>query len=555
MACSAREREVSPPVQQAPSTAENQPRSLETDFDFVEQPSQDFFCPVSLELLLEPQLTSCCGHHMSLEAATRLQREGKPCPMCNGEGWNAVLDKYHRRKVHEVRVRCRFQDSGCEWVGEVNEFRKHAESCTKRPWECKYCAVKCTFGEGEGKHLATCPKVPDPCPNGCEVGSVERCNMEQHLSVCPLEPVACEMKEFGCSVVVPRKELPTHMKESELQHLTVMTMSSLSLTRQLQQESKERDAKIAQLQNNFTKRMTQLQKESKARDVQMTRLLKESQERDAQIDQLLKQTEQRDLQVVQLQEELTEWMQKESTERMAQLQKESTERMAQLQKESKGMDWKITSVQKEMYEQKKMQTEILCKITQLQSDLGAIKIEVGKQSDDRQLGAVATSPRSSWERAWQHETTSPQPTQSAASPIGQSETSGSLSVTITEYMQHKEDEDQVFSEPFYTHVRGYKFKLQIIFYEKDIGAGLYLMKGEYDRQLEWPVEVNVRLELHNQTSNSGHVVRTENLTWEKTKKEKAFDISDCIVKYSTLEKNSLHMLNDCLKFKVAVDVL
>ena len=37
--------------------------------------------------------------------------------------------------------------------------------------------------------------------------------MEQHLSVCPLEPVACEMKEFGCSVVVPRKELATHMRE------------------------------------------------------------------------------------------------------------------------------------------------------------------------------------------------------------------------------------------------------------------------------------------------------------------------------------------------------
>ena len=99
------------PVDLVPSTADNQPRSMERDFDFVERPSQDFFCPVSLELLLEPQLTSCCGHHLSLEAATRLQRQGKPCPMCDGEQWSAMLDKYHRRRVHGVRVRCWHKDT------------------------------------------------------------------------------------------------------------------------------------------------------------------------------------------------------------------------------------------------------------------------------------------------------------------------------------------------------------------------------------------------------------------------------------------------------------
>ena len=72
--------------------------------------------------------------------------------------------------------------------------------------------------------------------------------MEQHLSVCPLERVACEMKEFGCSVVVPRNELARHMRESELQHQTTMGMLNLRLTRQLLQDSAEKDRKIAQLQ-------------------------------------------------------------------------------------------------------------------------------------------------------------------------------------------------------------------------------------------------------------------------------------------------------------------
>ena len=172
--------------------------------------------------------------------------------MCNAEQWSAVLDKYHRRKVHEVRVRCWHKDNGCDWVGEVNELKRHDDSCTKRPWECEYCGLKCTYKEGEGKHWPTCLKFPEPCPNMCEVGSVERCNMEQHLNVCPLEPVACEMKEFGCSVVVPRKDLTRHMGESKLQHLTAMTMMNLRLTRQLQQDSTERDRKIAQLQQEMT---------------------------------------------------------------------------------------------------------------------------------------------------------------------------------------------------------------------------------------------------------------------------------------------------------------
>ena len=257
MACLAGSEETAPSLDQVSPT--DQPSAIQRDFDFEERPSQDFFCPVSLELLLEPQLTSCCGHHLSSEAVNRLLREGKPCPMCGGEQWSAMLDKYHRRKVHEVRVRCSHKENGCGWVGEINGFFRHVDSCDKRPWECEYCGLKCTRGEGGEKHWPTCSKFPEPCPNSCEVGSVERCNMEQHRSECSLEPVACEMKEFGCSVVVPRKELARHMRESELQHLTAMTMLNLRLTRQLQQELTERDRKMAQLQQESIQRIENLQ--------------------------------------------------------------------------------------------------------------------------------------------------------------------------------------------------------------------------------------------------------------------------------------------------------
>ena len=230
------------------------------DYDFVEEPSEDFFCPVMTELLMEPQQTSCCGHHLSVEASARLQREGKVCPMCNEQQWTAALDKYHRRRVREIRVRCPHKRRGCDWEGEVGGFERHAASCPKQPWECPHCALRCTYGEGEGKHWPSCSKFPEPCPNGCEVGSVERRHLEQHRRECPLEPVACEMREFGCSAVVPRKDLATHMRESELQHLTAMAVLNLRLTRQLQQDAAEKDEKIAQLQMEVNKQNEEISK-------------------------------------------------------------------------------------------------------------------------------------------------------------------------------------------------------------------------------------------------------------------------------------------------------
>ena len=235
--------------------------ALDQEYNFVEQPSQDFFCPVTLELLNEPQLTSCCGHHLSAGASARLRREGKACPMCNEQQWTAMLDKFHRRRTHELRVRCQHKRSGCDWEGEVGGVERHALSCPKRPWECPHCALRCTYGEGEGKHWPACSKFPEPCPNGCEVGSVERCHLEQHHRECPLEPVTCEMREFGCSAVVPRKDLATHMRESELQHLTAMAVLNLRLTRQLQQDAAEKDEKIVHLQLEMTKQKEELKKD------------------------------------------------------------------------------------------------------------------------------------------------------------------------------------------------------------------------------------------------------------------------------------------------------
>ena len=492
-----------PPRHQIPSDKDNQPRPADQrDYNFVEQPSQDFFCPVTLELLLEPQLTSCCGHHLSLEASSRLRREGKACPLCSETGWSTMLDKFHRRKVHELRVRCPYRGSGCDWVGEVNSVERHAGCCPKRAWECQYCGLKCTYGEGEGEHWPTCSKFPEPCPNGCEVGSVERCNVEQHRSVCSLEPVCCEMREFGCSAVVPRKDLATHMRESELQHLTGMAVLNLQLTRQLQQDLAEKDKKIAQLQQEMAEQMQEMKKEmAEQRQLVMNKFDEQKQEMKEEM------MEQRQLQKKEFteQKDLQTEMKKEMTE----------QRQLQSKMEKETMDQK--------QELKKELTELRGQVQQVHNTAQHIEVHTAGLCTGYTLCKV---------------------------------------FTFDQYSQRKGSGGHTafYSDPFYSHQHGYKFKLRTIYYpspHNDIGAFLHLLTGEYNDQLPWPVNVTVRLELLNQAGDHHHVERTKTWKWWKDRRGKHEVIDDCLRKYSDLEKRGdgvQYMMNNCLKFRLHLTV-
>ena len=92
------------------------------EYDFVERPSEEFFCPVTTELLLQPYQTDCCGHLLSKKAVMRLEQENKPCPVCNVPNLSTRLDKNFRRRGGDVKVFC---PHGCEWVGEIRDLNRH----------------------------------------------------------------------------------------------------------------------------------------------------------------------------------------------------------------------------------------------------------------------------------------------------------------------------------------------------------------------------------------------------------------------------------------------
>ncbi len=67
---------------------------------------------------------------------------------------------------------------------------------------------------------------------------------------------------------------------------------------------------------------------------------------------------------------------------------------------------------------------------------------------------------------------------------------------------------------FYTSQRGYKLQLVVFVNGKGSGKGthlslfVYLMKGEYDQELQWPINANITIQLLNWSSDSNHIQYT-----------------------------------------------
>ena len=130
-------------------------------YDFLENPPNDYFCPVTFEILKDPQQTNfCCGKHLSGVAADRLKHEGKPCPFCKKSPLQTTTDLFFKKLVLALVVRCNNKPLGCKWVGELGKLEEHLK-CGSVDGECQYVSVA--------------------CPNKCGI-QMQRLSLDQHTS-------------------------------------------------------------------------------------------------------------------------------------------------------------------------------------------------------------------------------------------------------------------------------------------------------------------------------------------------------------------------------------
>lgn len=81
---------------------------------------------------------------------------------------------------------------------------------------------------------------------------------------------------------------------------------------------------------------------------------------------------------------------------------------------------------------------------------------------------------------------------------------------MAEYKMKQKENKQWFSEPFFTHIQGYKMRLSAVAAGVEDGKGshlslyLYLMKGPHDDTLKWPLRETFEVKLMNQIGKADH---------------------------------------------------
>ena len=242
--------------------------SAPSNYDFLVNPPEDYFCPVTMELLVTANQTACCGTHLSEEAASQLESEKKPCPLCNNPKLRTTKDLYFRRLVSQVKIHCTKKAQGCEWTGEVGAHENHlgfrsydagdckyvavpcpylckahikrfkvrqhmTEECPKRPYKCNYCDCEGSHHVIINEHLPVCDKFPTRCPNKCDE-LLRRADVKKHVeTVCPLEKIQCEFVYAGCASV-NRKDFQKHMEQGVKHHLELVARHSARKDQEVQ---------------------------------------------------------------------------------------------------------------------------------------------------------------------------------------------------------------------------------------------------------------------------------------------------------------------------------
>ena len=466
------ETQVEAPHQEQPSPQPAAANRVGFDCEFVQQPTEVFQvnCPVCLLVLREPHQVTCCGYSFCQPCIEHVRSDKGSCPICNKAEYSLFPNKGFQRSLYELHVRCSHQKEGCQWTGELGELDNHlnenpvlgqqfngcefteiecsdchesfqrlhlkAHQEEQHPFSCEYCHSYESYHEDVVKnHWPKCAHRPVPCPNECGVYP-ERQNLERHeSSECPVTIINCSFHYAGCEVQLPRKDMPAHLSENLIPHMTQLATYS-------QRKVEEKDQKILQLTQQLMQKIDRQKKENE----ELSKNLSEKIEEIAQLKEDLHARDQA------MAEKIAEvWEEKGEA-----LKREVAQRQEEM-------------VSKEDYETTKQE------LAQLQA----------KQEDDR--AALQTL-------------------QSYAGPP--------IDLIMTEFEKHKQDDDDWYSEPFYTHPYGYKMCLSVHANGEHNGKGThvsvfaYLMRGNLDDSLRWPFQGNLIIQLINRLDDQEHYTAT-----------------------------------------------
>ena len=471
-------------------------------------------------------------------------------------------------------IGCEFAEVECNDCGKSfqrQHFRAH--QLEQHPFSCEYCHDYESYYEDVVKnHWPVCGFYPVPCPNECGVYP-ERQNLEHHVSKdCPLTVVNCDFHYAGCEVQLIRQDLPAHLAENLVPHMAQLATYNqkkvqekdqqiMQLTEDLRQELEKNRQKIDRLEkenealsasllekkDGIIQLQEDLRMKDKATAEEITKLREDTRVKEETLKQEIAQLRQKQddatsgmqmrykvvdtlkEEITQLQEDMhkkDEAMRQEIVE-LQQEQRESENKMiARLKMKEEETQEKDEKLQHEIAALKRRQEDAVSKEESeaIKQEIAALKSVSKKENEavKQEVIQIGKKQRETVSKV-DYETTKQALTQlkakqeedrSSLQTLKSYTTIPPVEFTMTEFEKHKRDADIWYSDPFYSHLVGYKMCLRVDANGSGKGkathvtVGVHLMRGEGDNYLKWPFRGDITIQVLNQIENKGHYEKT-----------------------------------------------
>ena len=606
---------------------------------FIENPPENvqYECPVCQLVLREPYLVSCCCQNFCRACIERIQADEKPCPTCNKAGFSTMPNQKLRRSLYPLHVQCSHEKEGCQWTGQLGELDKHLnenpkpdeqllgceyakiccvhcselflrpsiathqnEDCPQRPFSCIYCrSYKSSHEDVVNSHWYVCDCYPVSCPNQCGV-EPERQNLEHHVSSeCPLTVVNCDFRYAGCEVALPRKDMPVHVTDNLVVHMSLLAIHSQKTAKEnveLKEELVDIRKQLEEQSQKTVKEDVELKKELAGLRQQMKAQYKHQGRRVVGAGGLI------GVAVIVLAIVLSHIWQ--TTEEFTEQQKHFEHKIEELTKldlgqqiHGSGSKEEIEQLKRDMktyIDQEMEELKIKLDLCQQHGNESKEEIEQLKRDIEHEMEAkLDLSQRhgsgSKEETEWLKRDLKTYIEQEMKSKVLSSEAKQSnnsepsvitsqivpVEFIMTHFQKLKKGGDRWFSDPFYTTPAGYKMCLSVV--ANGVGSGkgthvtvsVHLMRGEFNDDLKWPFQGKITIQLLNQLEDKEHHERTILLTNDLTNsvtnrvtkgnKGTGWDMSEFILHYELgfscrymYKQHRYHqyLKNDSLRFRV-----
>ena len=297
------------------------------EWDFIDPPMNDLYCPMCKEILKEPMLTDCCGSHFCRTCIHPILEAKQPCPNpeCNKANYLCIIDRPKWKRVLELDVLCPLKGRGCNWKGEVGTREKHLDPdegdcdyidmdctcgcgenmeryelaehldrfCPKRPYTCQHCGLTEVYDSIVNGHIPVCPKYPVRCGNKCGKEDIPRVSYDQHLLTCPEQEIECEFHYAGCDVRLPQNNMPKHARDDVHVHLSLQISFASS-------ELSKRDQQLEQLSNTWENKYRELNLEIEEHFSRLKLELEQKEDKISKLEALVQKQQQNPLDEIRL---------------------------------------------------------------------------------------------------------------------------------------------------------------------------------------------------------------------------------------------------------------